>query len=127
MPNETGIVPFWKGYDRKEVLRFAQMAEDYIQQDYEHAPGKPPRPATVSAVFGAKLAERFGGREVQVLQHPRFRLHVFTSRGRHLLGREGRSGEGKHDQRQTEHAQTHWPMPVVTWGRVRSASLVISK
>ena len=28
MPNETGIVPFWKGYDRKSVLRFAQMAED---------------------------------------------------------------------------------------------------
>ena len=28
MPNETGIVPFWKGYDRKSGLRFAQMAED---------------------------------------------------------------------------------------------------
>lgn len=69
---------------------FAQMAEDYIHQDYEHAPGKPPRPATVSAVFGAKLTERLGGREAQLLLHPRYRLHVFTSRGRHLLGREGR-------------------------------------
>jgi len=69
---------------------FAQMAEDYIGQTYEHAPGKPPKAAHVIEVFGAKLAERFGGREAQVLSHPRYRLHVFTSRGRHLLGREGR-------------------------------------
>ena len=70
---------------------FAQMAHDYIHQDYEHAPGKAPTARHVSAVFGAKLAERFGGREAQVLSHPRFRLHVFTSRGRHLLRREGRA------------------------------------
>ena len=70
--------------------QFAQMAEDYIAQDYEHAPGKPPVPSHVSAVFGAKLHERFGGRQAEVLQHPRYRLHVFTSRGRHLLHRQGR-------------------------------------
>lgn len=69
---------------------FERMADDYIRQDYEHAPGKPPRASHVSAVFGAKLAERFGGREAEVLDHPRYRLHVFTSRGRHLLRREGR-------------------------------------
>ena len=28
MVAKTGIVPFWKGYDRKAVLRFAQVAED---------------------------------------------------------------------------------------------------
>ena len=28
MANATGIVPFWKQYDRKAVLRFAQLAED---------------------------------------------------------------------------------------------------
>ena len=28
MPEKTGIVPFWKNYDRKTVLRFARMAED---------------------------------------------------------------------------------------------------
>ena len=28
MPGTTGIVPFWKQYDRKAVLRFAQLAED---------------------------------------------------------------------------------------------------
>jgi hypothetical protein len=69
---------------------FAQMAADYIAQDYPHAPGKAPKASVVSAVFGAKLAERFGGREAEVLGHARFRLHVFTSRGRHLLRREGR-------------------------------------
>jgi hypothetical protein len=66
------------------------MAADYIAQDYPHAPGKPPKAAVVSRVFGAKLAERFGGREAELLAHPRYRLHVFTSRGRHLLRREGR-------------------------------------
>jgi hypothetical protein len=69
---------------------FEQMAHDYIHQDYAHAPGKPPKASHVSEVFGAKLAERFGGREAQLLNHPRLRLHVFTSRGRHLLRREGR-------------------------------------
>ncbi|HEV8312233.1 MAG TPA: phospholipase [Burkholderiaceae bacterium] len=69
---------------------FAQMARDYIHQRYEHAPGKAPKARHVSEVFGAKLAERFGGREQEVLQHARYRLHVFTSRGRHLLRREGR-------------------------------------
>ncbi len=69
---------------------FGQMAEDYIRQDYEHAPGKPPKAHHVSEVFGAKLGERFGGHEAEVLTHPRYRLHVFTSRGRHLLRREGR-------------------------------------
>ena len=28
MPGTSGIVPFWKQYDRKNVLRFAQLAED---------------------------------------------------------------------------------------------------
>jgi hypothetical protein len=69
---------------------FVQMADDYIRQTYQHEPGKPPQASHVSEVFGAKLGERFGGHEAEVLNHPRYRLHVFTSRGRHLLGREGR-------------------------------------
>jgi F420-dependent oxidoreductase-like protein len=28
MPEKLGIVPFWKGYDRKEVLHAAQLADD---------------------------------------------------------------------------------------------------
>lgn len=68
----------------------ARLAEDYVMQSYEHAPGKPPKATHVSEVFGAKLVEHFGGREAEVLQHPRYRLHVFTSHGRHLLARQGR-------------------------------------
>ena len=68
----------------------AQLAEDYIAQDYPHAAGKAPTPRDVSAVFSRKLDQRFGGRASEVLSHPRSRLHVVTSRGRHLLRREGR-------------------------------------
>jgi hypothetical protein len=67
-----------------------RLGEDYITQTYEHQPGKPPRAAHVSAVFGASLGEHFRGREHEILRHPRWRLHVFTSHGRHLLARQGR-------------------------------------
>jgi hypothetical protein len=67
-----------------------QLADDYIAQRYEHAPGKSPKPRHVSELFEAKLVERFGGREHEVLSHPRFRLHVFTSRGVRVLARDGR-------------------------------------
>jgi len=69
----------------------AQMADDYLHQDYEHAPGKPPTPRHVSEVFGANLVARFADRTHELLTNPRFRLHVFTSRGRHLLRRHGRA------------------------------------
>ncbi|MDE2081399.1 MAG: phospholipase [Burkholderiales bacterium] len=68
----------------------AQLAEDYITQQYEHRPGRAPTPAQVSLAFGRKLDERLGARAAEVLSHPRWRLHVFTSRGRHLLRRDGR-------------------------------------
>ena len=68
----------------------ARLAEDYITQRYDHAPGRAPAPSHVSAVFGAKLAAHFGGREAEILGHPRWRVHVFTSHGRHLLARQGR-------------------------------------
>jgi hypothetical protein len=67
-----------------------QLADDYIAQRYEHAPGKAPKPRHVTELFAAKLEQRFGGREAQVLSHPRYRLHVFTSRGVRLLARDGR-------------------------------------
>ena len=65
----------------------AQLASDYIAQRYEHEPGKAPKPRHVSELFEAKLRERFGGREHEVLSHPRYRLHVFTSRGVRALAR----------------------------------------
>ena len=54
----------------------AQLAADYIAQDYPHAPGKAPTSRDVSAMFGAKLDERFGGRGDEVLGQARYRLHV---------------------------------------------------
>ena len=67
-----------------------EMAEDYITQRYEHAQGKPPKARHISEVFGRKLDQRLGARAAEVLAHPTRRLHVFTSRGRHLLSRQGR-------------------------------------
>lgn len=68
----------------------AELAEDYIAQRYEHAPGKPPKAAHVSAVFAAALQRTVVPKAAQVLAHPTRRLHVFTSRGRGLLARQGR-------------------------------------
>ena len=67
-----------------------RLAEDYITQSYPHEPGRAPKASVVSAMFGDKLVEHFGGREAEVLGHPTWRLHVFTSHGRHLLNRQGR-------------------------------------
>jgi hypothetical protein len=68
----------------------AELAEDYITQQYEHAPGRAPTPRTVSQAFGHRLDERLGTRAAEILASPRYRLHVFTSHGRHVLAREGR-------------------------------------
>lgn len=68
----------------------AQLAEDYVTQHYEHAPGRAPLPQVVSRTFGLKIEERLGRRAAELLSHPRHRLHVVTSRGRHVLNRQGR-------------------------------------
>ncbi|MBK1612049.1 phospholipase [Rubrivivax gelatinosus] len=68
----------------------ATLAEDYITQHYEHEPGRPPTKRQISETFSQTVNARLGVCADRVLSHPRFRLHVFTSRGRHLLGREGR-------------------------------------
>lgn len=73
------------------VAAFAQMARDYIHQTYDHAPGKLPTRRHVSEVFGANLQQRLTPRASELLAQPRYRLHVFTSRGRHLLRREGKA------------------------------------
>jgi hypothetical protein len=69
----------------------AALAEDYIGQRYERPPGRAlPRAGDVSAAFAATLQRGFGGFESEVLSHPTRRLHVFTSRGKGLLARQGR-------------------------------------
>ena len=69
---------------------FAELAADYIAQDYPREPGKAPKKADVTRIFGRTLQQRLGVHAAGLLAHPRMRLHVITSRGRHLLRREGR-------------------------------------
>jgi hypothetical protein len=68
----------------------ARLEHDYVHQHYEHEPTKRPAPRQVSTTFAAQLAQRFGGHERELLSNPRFRLHLFATRGRHLLARESR-------------------------------------
>jgi hypothetical protein len=68
----------------------AELAEDYVTQRYDHAPGRPPTAEHGRAVFGAVLERRLAPRAAEILSHPSRRLHVFASRGRRVLARDGR-------------------------------------
>ena len=71
------------------VAAFEQLEHDYIRQDYALKPGeKFPSADTVSEDFGRNLARFYAGKVAEVLSHPRYRLHIITSRGRHILRRE---------------------------------------
>ena len=73
------------------VAAFERLEHDYIHQHYELAPGeKRPSARHVSERFGDSLQAFYGGRVGEVLGHPRYRLHIVTARGRHVLGREHR-------------------------------------
>lgn len=74
--------------DNLEALK--RLEHDYIHQHFELAPGqKRPPAAEVSAQFARNLQAFYGGTRVgEVLHNPRYRLHIVTSRGRHLLRRE---------------------------------------
>ncbi|WP_399677227.1 patatin-like phospholipase family protein [Xenophilus sp.] len=71
---------------------FARFEHDYVHQRFDIPAGqKRLTAAQVSADFSRNLQGFFGGRAGEVLAHPRYRLHVVTARGRHILGREGRA------------------------------------
>ena len=75
------------------VAAFERLERDYIKQHYELPPGqKRPSAEQVSELFGSNLQDFYGGRVNEVLEHPRYRLHIVTARGRHLLGREHKLG-----------------------------------
>ncbi len=74
------------------VQAFAELAEDYITQTYPRPNGRMPTAQVVSRVFGAQLQQRLAPQALHILDHPRYRLHVFTSRGRRLLHQPGRVG-----------------------------------
>jgi len=73
------------------VAAFERLEHDYICQDYALEPGQSrPTAEQVSESFARNLQAFYGQRVSEVLTHPRYRLHVVTARGRHLLGREHR-------------------------------------
>jgi hypothetical protein len=68
-----------------------QLEDAYISQDFKPAAGQARARATdISAVFANNLEAFFGSRVPGIITHPRYRLHVVTSRGRGLLARDGR-------------------------------------
>ena len=71
------------------VPAFERLERDYIAQHYELEPGrKRPTADQVSREFGRSLSLFYGGRIEELLSHPRYQLHVMTSRGIGLLTRE---------------------------------------
>ena len=67
-----------------------QFEHQYIHQNYAPDPGGAPLSADrISERFGQTLNAFFAPHLAQVLAHRRFHLHVITSRGRHILAREG--------------------------------------
>ncbi len=73
------------------VAALEKLQHDYIHQHYEVPPGKKrPSAEFVSERFGAGIDATFSKHVESILNHPRYRLHVVTSRGRHLLGRDTR-------------------------------------
>ncbi|MET4575556.1 phospholipase [Ottowia thiooxydans] len=75
----------------KPVAGFEMLENGYIHGDMKAPPGrKLPLPSQVSATFAANLRTMFDGHVPALLSHPRYKLHVVTSRGRHVLAREGR-------------------------------------
>ncbi|WP_119964788.1 phospholipase [Simplicispira lacusdiani] len=71
------------------LAAFERLEHDYIHQHYEPPPGRSrPTPRHVSERFGQTLQAFYGGQVEALLRHPRYRLHIVTARGRHLLARE---------------------------------------
>jgi hypothetical protein len=71
------------------VLGFERLSHDYIHQDYKVPEGqKRPSAKQVSDEFSQTLQAFYGGHVTEVLNNPRYRLHVVTSRGKHILNRE---------------------------------------
>ncbi len=68
------------------VRAFQRFEQGYIDQDYPVLPGeRRPPAARVSALFNKTLRGFYGEALPDVLQHPKYRLHVITSRGKGLL------------------------------------------
>jgi hypothetical protein len=69
---------------------FDRLTRDYIAQDYEpvyNQRGKRVMPSSefVSHEFGKALFNFYDGHVAEILNHPRYNLHIITSRGRGFL------------------------------------------
>ena len=72
------------------VAAFERLEHDYIHQDFALPPGRSrPTPQAIREQFGANLQAFYGPRAAEVLGQRRYHLHIVTTRGRHVLGREG--------------------------------------
>lgn len=73
------------------VDAFARLTQGYIHQHSEpQAKPRKPSPSEVSAQFAGTLADFFGTQMPTLLSHPRWSLHIVTSRGQGLLRQAGR-------------------------------------
>ena len=71
------------------VQGFDRLSHDYIHQEYKVPEGqKRPSAKQVSDEFSQTLQAFYGGHVHEVLDNPRYRLHVVTSRGKHILHHE---------------------------------------
>jgi predicted acylesterase/phospholipase RssA len=74
------------------VRAFENLSRGYIAQHVDPEPGrKMPSAQRISASFRATLDAFFGQDLAALLQHPRYRLHITTSRGKRLLAKEGKA------------------------------------
>lgn len=77
------------------IHAFDLFAQGYIGQQYDPEPGrKMPSAKRISEGFAQSLDGLFGPHIDTLLAHPRYRLHVLTSRGRQVLRRAGRVQTG---------------------------------
>jgi hypothetical protein len=66
-----------------------RLSHDYIHQEYKFREGqKRPTAKQVSDDFSQTLQHFYGGHIAEVLNNARYRLHVVTSRGKHILHKE---------------------------------------
>ena len=70
------------------IRAFADLAHGYIHQHIEPEAGRTfPSAARITAGFTQTLQDFFGRDTAALLNHPRWRLHVLTSKGRQVLRR----------------------------------------
>lgn len=73
------------------VAALERLGYDYIHERYGVEQGRFPDAATISAQFARTLHAHFGPEVDTIVQHPRWKLHILTSRGVGVLRGPGRA------------------------------------